>query len=336
MEKVLITGASGFVGANLTRLLLSKGYKIRLLIRKSSNPGNFKDLGVEVVVGDLLDRDSLQRAVKNCKFVFHVAADYRLWSKNPNEIYDNNVNGTKNLLEACDSAGVTRVVYTSSVATIGKPKSGCIGTENDLATLEEIVGHYKRSKFLAEQWVLKIAQKGFPVVVVNPSTPVGLYDIKPTPTGKIIVDFLNRKMPAYLQTGLNFVDVSDVAYGHYLALKHGTVGNRYILGGENLYLREFLVRLGKIINRPAPSIRIPWAFAYMLAGVGSLQSFLTQKEPFVPMEGVLMAKRVMFFDSSKAKKKLGYRSKPIDQSLRKAIGWFSAHGYTQYQYASNN
>ena len=311
MDTALVTGSTGFVGASVARLLIKKNMNVRCLVRKSSDLKNLEGLDLETSTANLLDRDSLRRAVKHTKYVFHVAADYRLWSKNPKEIYNTNVNGTKNLMEACLAEGVTRIIYTSSVATIGKPLTGNIASEKDRGTLDQMVGHYKRSKFLAEQTVSQMASKGLPVVIVNPSTPIGSNDIKPTPTGKIILDFLNKKMPAYVDTGLNFVGVTDVAYGHWLALVKGEIGQRYILGGENMYLIDFLKRLGKIANRPVPRFKIPLWFAFGMAGICSAMSSITHREPIVPLEGVRMAKRVMFFDSSKAQKELGYQHKPL-------------------------
>ena len=230
-------------------------------------------------------------------------------------------------MEACKKAEIERIVYTSSVATIGKPDTGHIATEENYGNLSEIVGHYKRSKFLAEKLVIECAQQGLPAVIVNPSAPIGPYDIKPTPTGRIIVDFLNGKMPAYLNTGLNFVDVNDVAEGHWLALQHGKPGRCYILGGENLMLREFLQRLAEIVNRPAPKICMPYSIAYLLGGMNSCWSKITKREPLVPLEGVRMAKRIMFFDSARANHELEYQCHPIDQAIKKAINWFNESEY---------
>ena len=327
METALVTGSTGFVGASVTRLLLSKGLGVKALVRQNSNKNNLKDLEVEPVLGDLLDPSSVRKAVVGVKYVFHVAADYRLWAKNPQEIYDANLGGTKTLMEACQSEGVKRIVYTSSVATIGLPARGQVADESNVGTLKEIVGHYKRSKFLAEKLVLEMAEKNLPVVIVNPSTPIGPYDIKPTPTGKIIVDFLNHKMPAYIDTGLNFVDVGDVAQGHWLALHRGRPGSRYILGGENLSLREFLELLAGTVGRKAPKIRIPYCVAYLLGMLNFTWSKLTGFEPAIPLEGVRMAKRKMFFSSAKAVRELGYQHKSIERALKNATCWFTEHGY---------
>ena len=329
METALITGSTGFVGANLARFLITKGLKIRALIRENSNPDNIKYLELERIVGDLQDPSSVRKAVDKVDYVFHVAADYRLWAKNPQEIYDNNITGTENLMEACRVEGVKRVIYTSSVATIGLPTTGQVADESNRGDLKSIVGHYKRSKFLAEQRVMEFAEQGLPTILVNPSTPIGPYDIKPTPTGRIIVDFLNHKMPAYINTGLNFVDVEDVANGHWLALKHGRPGVRYILGGENLSLREFLGCLGQIVGRAAPKIRIPYSIAYGLGSINSVWSKFTGREPKVPLEGVRMAKRLMFFSSAKAENELGYRHQPLIPAIERAIQWFTNHGYVK-------
>jgi len=327
MQTALITGSTGFVGANLARFLIAKGLKVRALVRQNSNRGNINELNLEPVVGDLQDPSSVSKAVDKVDYVFHVAADYRLWAKDPQEIYDNNIKGTKNLMEACRVEGVKRIVYTSSVATIGMPSNGQIADETDIGVLEKIIGHYKRSKFLAEQCVVEMAGKGLPVIIVNPSTPIGPYDIKPTPTGRIIVDFLNNKMPAYINTGLNFVDVDDVVNGHWLALHRGRPGARYILGGVNLTLREFLECLGSIVGRSAPTIRIPYSVAYAMGSANSVWSKFTGREPMVPLEGVRMAKRMMFFTSAIAEKELGYKHQPIKPALQRAIQWYKDHGY---------
>ena len=331
MDTALVTGSTGFVGAHVTRLLIQKKMKVRCLVRKSSDLQNLKGLDVEILFGELLDQKSVRNAVKNVNYVFHIAADYRLWSKDPKEIYQTNVNGTKNLMEACLAEEVTRIVYTSSVATIGQARMGTIATEKDVGSLDQMVGHYKRSKFLAEQSVSHMARQGLPVVIVNPSTPIGPKDIRPTPTGKIILDFLNKKMPAYVDTGLNFAGVDDVAYGHWLALVRGKIGHRYILGGENMRLIDFLKRLAKICNRPAPKFRIPFWIALGIGGLCSTISSITHREPAVPLEGVRMAKRKMFFDSSKAEQELGYKHKCIDHSVRESITWFVKHGYTDFK-----
>ena len=327
MKTALVTGSTGFVGANLARFLLAKGLNVRALVRQNSNHSNINGLDLEPVVGDLQDPSSIRKAVTNVDYVFHVAADYRLWAKNPQEIYDNNVKGTEALMDACRTEEVKRIVYTSSVATIGRPSNGKIAAETDVGALEDMIGHYKRSKFLAEQCVIEAAGKGLPVVIVNPSTPIGPYDIKPTPTGRIIVDFLNHKMPAYINTGLNFVDVEDVVTGHWLALNHGRPGSRYILGGENLSLRKFLEVLGSVVDRAAPKIRIPYSLAYGMGSINSIWSRFTGREPMIPLEGVRMAKRFMFFSSAKAEDELGYHHKPIQPALERAIQWYRNHRY---------
>lgn len=325
---VLVTGATGFVGAHIARFLLSKGLRVRVLARPESPLTNLQDLdGIEIVRGNLLDRKSLKHSVRDAQFIFHAAADYRLWVPNPKEMYAVNVDGTRYILEESKIAGVDRVVYTSTVGTIGQPKQGLIADENDEAHIDQIIGPYKKSKFLAERVVKEIADGGFPVVIVNPSAPIGHMDLKPTPTGKIILDFLNGDLPAYLDTGLNFVDVEDVAKGHWLALQKGKPGRRYILGGENLLLKDFLERLGVIANLPAPKTKLPYFVAYAAGMLDTIMCSMLNKTPSIPLTGVRMAKRKMFFRSYRAEEELGYKPDNIDVALSKAIRWFSDHGY---------
>ena len=277
---------------------------------------------VEIVIGDLRDKDSLARAVEGCEIVFHVAADYRLWARDPDELYRSNVEGTENLLSAASQAGVSRVVYTSTVGTIAFPENGGEGTEESFPDPHRLSGHYKRSKFQAEQVALRYAGEGFPVVIVNPTAPVGEGDRKPTDTGKIILDFLQRKMPAYIDTGLNLVDVHDVDAGHLLALERGRVGERYILGGRNMSLREILQALSSLTGIPAPRLRLPYAVAYCAGAVDTCLARLTGSPPRIPLEGVRMARYKMYVSSAKAARELGYQPGPVEPALERAIRWF--------------
>jgi len=280
----------------------------------------------EIVVGDLRDPDSLERAVAGCAVVYHVAADYRLWAKDPSELYRSNVEGTRNLLEAARAAGVERVVYTSTVGCIGIPGHG-LGNEDTQVSLEQMSGAYKRSKFQAEQIALDYARAGFPVVIVNPTAPVGDRDFKPTPTGKIVVDYLKGKLPAFVDTGLNLVDVEDTAEGHLLACEHGAIGERYILGCENVTLQQILTRLAAISGGKAPRWRIPYVVAYA-AGVASTGwANLSGQEPRAPIDAVKMARKKMFVSLDKSKRELGFNPRPVDGALRRAVDWFRANGY---------
>jgi dihydroflavonol-4-reductase len=278
---------------------------------------------VERVTGDLRDPESLARAVKGCELVFHVAADYRLWSRHPQDLYRSNVDGTRNLLEAAGRAGVQRVVYTSTVGCIGMPQDRN-GDENTPVSLEDMVGHYKRSKWLAEQVALEKAREGLPVVIVNPTAPVGDHDWKPTPTGKIILDFLRDRLPAFVDTGLNLVDVRDTAMGHLLAAEKGRAGERYILGCENLTLEQILRRLAAIAGKPAPKTKIPYAVAYLAGVATTAWADLTGHEPVAPLEGVKMARKKMFVSSAKAQRELGFRPGPVDTALARAVEWFGS------------
>lgn len=323
MGPVLVTGASGFLGWHVARMVTESGLRVRAMTR-----GRYpvEDIDVEVIKGDLTDRASLDRAVDGCRIVYHVAADYRLWTPNPAELYRANVEGTRNLLEAARDAGVARVVYTSTVGCIGFVEGG-IGDEETPVSLGEMSGHYKRSKFLAEKLALEFAGKGLPVVIVNPTAPVGDHDPKPTPTGQMIVDFLRGAMPAYLDTGLNVVDVRDVARGHLLACEKGRPGERYILGGENLTLQQIFAELSKISGVPAPKVRIPYAVAWIAAAVGSIASRITDKPPRAPMEGVRMARKKMWVRHDKAARELGYAPAPASVALANAAAWFRQMGY---------
>jgi dihydroflavonol-4-reductase len=328
--KTLVTGGTGFVGANVVRALLKRGVEVRALVRPRSDTRNLDSLEVELVAGDLRDRGSLEAALHGCDILYHVAAVYALWARNPREIYDSNVTGTINILEAAGQAGVQKIVYTSSVATIGLPKDGTPGTEEVPLPPEDMVSDYKRSKYLAEQEVLKYAQRGLPVVIVNPSFPVGAWDVKPTPSGQIIVNFLRGKIPAYVDTGLNVVDVEDVAIGHVMAAERGRIGERYILGHANLTLPELFQLLAQISGMSAPRFRIPYGFAYLSACVSEFVArTITHKPPFVTLAGVKLSRKRMFFDPSKAVQELGLPQTPAIEALSKAVQWFRAHGYAQ-------
>ena len=323
MKPVLVTGASGFVGFHVARALVERGFPVRALVRPASR---LKDLDIEVSVGDLRDPGSLVRAVEGCGVVFHVAADYRLWARNPQELLDSNVSGTRNILEASRRAGVERVVYTSTVGCISFPP-GDLGSEDTPVALAEMTGIYKRSKFMAEQVALEYAASGFPVVIVNPTAPVGDHDSKPTPTGKIIVDFLRGDMPAFIDTGLNLVDVRDVALGHLQALERGRPGERYILGCENLTLAQILDRLAKVSGLKAPAYRLPYGVAWVAGVISTGWARLTGQEPRAPLDAVRMARKKMWVSQEKAVRELGFSPGPVDEALRRAVEWFRMNQY---------
>ncbi|MBI1733043.1 MAG: NAD-dependent epimerase/dehydratase family protein [Gammaproteobacteria bacterium] len=326
--KALVTGATGFVGSAVARRLLSVGIETRVLVRPESSHRNVKGLPVEIATGDLNDDHSLSRAVRGCDAVFHVAADYRLWVPDPAAIYRTNVEGTRRLLRLAMEAGVRRVVYTSSVATLGIKPDRTPADERTPVSLADMVGHYKRSKFLAEQAVMEMVTKDkAPVVVVNPSAPIGPRDIRPTPTGRIIVDMLTGKMPAYVDTGLNVVHVDDVAEGHLLALKKGKIGQRYVLGGENLSLKSILNLIASIGDRPAPRIRLPHDVVLPIAWMAERIAEVTGREPFATVDGVRMARKHMYFSSAKAERELGYASRPAREAIEEAIRWFRENKY---------
>ena len=318
LKPVLVTGASGFVGWQVARLLLERGYRVRALARPSSS---IPDLDIERATGDLRDLASLESAVAGCGVVFHVAADYRLWSKDPSEMYRSNVDGTRNILSAAKAAGVERFVYTSTVGCIGVPPGG-IGDEKRPVSLEEMAGPYKRSKYLAEQVALEFAADGFPVVIVNPTAPMGDHDFKPTPTGQIVLDFLSGAMPAYIDTGLNVVNVRDVAMGHLLACEKGKVGERYILGSENLTLSQILEALARITGMRAPTVKLPYFAAYTAGMITTAWAHLTGVPPRVPLEAVRMAKTKMWVSHEKASRELGYSPSPAVCALKDAAAWF--------------
>ncbi len=330
MKPVLVTGATGFVGWHVARELLRRGERVRGLVRDPARSAKaLTELqGIETVVGDLRDEDSLVSAVEGCGAVYHVAADYRLWAPRPEEMYRSNVDGTRSLLAAAKRAGVERCVYTSTVGCIGMRK-GDLGSEDTPAGLEEMQGPYKRSKFLAERIALQFAEQGFPVVIVNPTAPVGDHDFRPTPTGKIVVDFLRGAMPAYLDTGLNVVYVGDVAVGHLLACERGRVGERYILGGENLTLQQIFGKLEEATGRPAPKTRIPYAMAYAAGMASTGWAAVTGQEPRAPLDGVRMARKKMWVRHDKAARELGYSAGAAVDALRRAAEWFQANGYCE-------
>lgn len=325
----LITGANGFIGSHLTRFLVRQGQQVRIMVRPESDQRALAGLPLERVYGDLRQPSSLPAAVQDVQRVFHVAADYRLWAKDPKEIYESNVTGTRNLLEAARRAGVERFIYTSSVATLAVPRREELPSERTQARLEEMIGHYKRTKFLAEQEALAAAQKGAPVVIVNPSAPVGPADWKPTPTGKIILDFLNGRMPAYVETGLNVVPVEDVAVGHWLAAERGRIGERYILGARNMTLKQILEILSSISGRPCPRIRLPHAVAMAAGYADHLLSRVFGRPPRVPLEGVRMARHKMFVDCSKAQQELGFQPGSVEAALERAVRWYVENNYVK-------
>jgi dihydroflavonol-4-reductase len=328
--KVFITGATGFVGSHVAREAAQRGGELRLLVRKTSNLDNLQGIQGETVVGDLLDAESLRSAIRGCEAVLHVAADYRLWVRDPKAMYAANVDGTRELLRIAREEGVRRVVYTSSVATMGFKADGTIVDESTPVSLADMIGHYKRSKFLAEEVALEAARAGQQVIVLNPTTPIGPGDLKPTPTGRIVVDFLNKKFPAYVDTGLNLVDVHEVARTHVDALREGIgrPGERYILGGENLTLKQILDKMSAITGLPSPTMKVPHAVAMIFAFFDeNITGKLRGKEPRATVEAVRMGKKMMFASSSKAQQELGFRVVPVYPALRAAIDWFRAHGY---------
>jgi dihydroflavonol-4-reductase len=310
----------------VARALIARGTAVRALVRKGADLRALEGLPCELAWGDLRDAEAVERATRGCDEVYHVAADYRLWVIDPAPMYAANVEGTRNVLSAARRANVRRVIHTSTVGAIGIPY-GESGREDSPVSLDDMVGHYKRSKFLAEQVALKAAHEGVPVVIVNPSTPVGAYDYKPTPTGRIILDFLNRRMPAFMDTGLNLVDVEDTATGHLLAAERGVIGEKYILGGENLTLQAMLGRLAKLSGMSAPAIRVPYAVAWTFAlGAEAIARTITRRPPRASLTEVRMARKRMFFDSSKAREALGYTPRPIDDALGRAIAFFRSTG----------
>jgi len=330
--KVFVTGSTGFVGSHVAKVLASQGADLRLLVRKSSNMANLAGMqapaSMTTIIGDLLNPESLRSGIRGCDYVFHVAADYRLWVRDPKQMYAVNVDGTRELLRIAREEGVRRVIYTSSVATMGFKTDGTIVDENTPVSLADMIGHYKRSKFLAEQEALKAAYDGQEVMVLNPTTPIGPGDIKPTPTGRIVVDFLNKKFPAYVDTGLNLVDVEEVAQTHVAAIEKGTPGERYILGGENLTLKQILDKMSAITGLPSPTMKVPHAVAMIFAFFDeTITGRILGKEPRATVEAVRMGKKKMFASPAKAVRDLGFRQIPVYPALRAAIDWFRANGY---------
>ncbi len=325
--KVLVTGATGFVGGAVARALVRAGVDVRVLVRTDADLQNLEGLSVERLTGDLRDPASLRKVLTGCRQVYHIAAHYALWAKDPSIFYEINVTGTRNLLEAARDVGIERTVYCSTIGAIGLPPDGGLGTEETPVSLDQMAGHYKRSKYLAEQEVLKLANEGLPVVIVNPSAPVGAGDVKPTPTGQVIVDFMKGRMPAYIETGMNIVDVDDVATGHLLAMQKGRQGERYILGCRNLMLHEVFEILSKLTGVKAPSIKLPRLAILPLAYVNQWISNLTGQPPRIPLEGVKMAKYKMHYDCSKAIRELGLPQTPPEIALEKAVRWFRDHQY---------
>lgn len=326
MTTALVTGASGFLGWHVARLLSERGFHVKALCRPASQ---LRELdGVERVTGDLRDPASLEKAVAGCQLVFHVAADYRLWAKDPSELYRSNVDGTNNILDASITAGVDRIVYTSTVGCIGMPQDKP-GDETSPVIIADMSGHYKRSKWLAEQAVLERARTGLPVVIVNPTAPIGDHDWKPTPTGKIIVDFLKDRLPAFVDTGLNLVDVRDTAYGHLQAAERGVTGQRYILGCENVSLQQILARLASITGKTAPKVQIPYALAYAAGAAATTWANISGREPQVPLEGVRMARKKMFVTHAKAERELGFQPGPVNAALERAVQWFQSNGFLE-------
>ncbi len=327
--RVLVTGATGFVGGNLARELRRRGYDVSALVRPGSNTLTIDGTGVDRVPGDILDRESVDRALRGCEVVFHCAAAYTFWTPDPDLMYRTNVGGTANVLEAARQAGVSKVVYTSTVSTVGLAAGG-LGTEETPMDPSHLVGHYKRSKYRAECLALTMASEGLPVVVVNPTTPVGPWDIKPTPTGRMVLDFMRGRIPAYLDTGMNLVDVEDVAAGHILAMERGRPGQRYLLGNRNVTLKGVFAMLQEATGRRAPRWRAPY---WLALGAGYLDQLvegrLLRREPRIPLEGLKVARTPMYVDCQKAVKELGQPQSSVEAAIGKAVKWFMDHGYTR-------
>lgn len=326
--KILVTGASGFVGSAVARKLVEAGFSVRALVRGKSPRAHLTGLDLEFFEGDLRDRKSLDRATAGVRYLFHVAADYRLWARDPREIYASNVEGTRNLMEAAMAAGVERVVYTSSVATIAIRSGGLAANETTPLREDQGIGAYKRSKIAAERLVeAMVAERGLPAVIVNPSTPIGPCDVRPTPTGRIIIEAARGRIPAFIDTGLNLVHVDDVASGHLAALHHGKIGERYILGGQDVLFSQILRDIAGLVGGRAAKIRLPWRALIPVAFVAEAVANVTGREPFATIDGVRMAKYRMFFESSKAEQQLGYSARPYSEGINDAVRWFSDAGY---------
>ena len=328
LMKAFVTGATGFVGSHVARALADQGADLRLLMRPGSDLRNLEQLRADRAIGDLRDPASIEKAVAGCEVIFHVAADYRLWVRDPEQMYRSNLEGTKTILAAARKNGIRRVVYTSSVATMGFSSNESAADEDSPVSLDHMIGPYKRSKFMAEEVALEAGRSGMDVVVVNPTTPVGERDIKPTPTGRIIVDFLKKKFPAYVDTGLNLVDVGECARGHVAALEKGRSGERYILGGENLTLKQILDRLAAITGLPSPKVRVPYVVALATGVVDEVVTGrIFGREPRATIDAVRMGRKKMFASSAKAERELGWKTLPVDDALRRAVDWFRANGY---------
>lgn len=326
--KVLVTGATGFIGSAVARALVAAGTEVRVLVRSGTDLRALDGVPVESVQGDLCDAASLRAALTGCQQLYHVAAHYALWARDPSVFYRVNVDGTKALMDAAREVGIERIVYTSSVAALGVPEPGGVANEETQSSLEHMIGDYKRSKFLAEQEVIKFAKVGLPVVIVNPSAPIGVFDVKPTPTGQIVVDFMKGRIPAYMETGMNLTDVEDVAVGHLRAMERGRIGERYILGNRNLMLRDIFEMLSAITGVRAPTIKLPRGFVLPLAHINQwIADYVTHRTPRIPLEGVRMAKYLMHYDCSKAVRELDLPQTPVEVALEKAVRWFRDHGY---------
>lgn len=325
--KTLVTGATGFIGSAVVRELLAEGVAVRALVRRNADRRNIAGLDIEIIEGELQDAASLVHACRGCDALFHLAADYRLWSPRPEEIYRVNVDGTRAVLNAAAQAGVSRVLYTSSVATLEPLGAGKLGDEETPASLMDMAGHYKRSKFMAEAVVREFVANGLSVVTVNPAAPVGPRDVKPTPTGRMILDAAAGRIPAYVDTGLSIVHVDDVARGHWLAFSRGRVGERYVLGGANMTLRQILTDIARLVGRKPPRIRLPHNFVLPVAYLSEAAARLTGKTPAATVESVKLSKKMMFFSSSKAERELGYWARPAQAALKDAICWFLDNGY---------
>ena len=324
--KALVTGATGFVGAAVARALERAGWQVRVLVRSGSDRSNLQSLAAQVVEGQLADSSSLERALDGCAGLFHVAADYRLGARDPSQLYRTNVEGTRNILQAARTAGVARIVYTSSVATIGIPPGGAPGEERTPVDLSHMIGHYKRSKYLAEEVAKDAARTGMSVIIVNPSTPIGPGDIRPTPTGQLVLDAASGRMPAYVDTGLNIVQVDDVAAGHLLAYERGKAGERYILGGEDMTLQTILAQIARLVGRTPPRVRLPYAAVLPVAYLAEAFAKLSGRSGRVTLEGVRMSRKRMFFSSAKAVSELGYRWRPPLEAFEDALRWFRERG----------
>ena len=327
-DKILVTGASGFVGSAVARKLVEAGFSVRALVRGTSPRAHLAGLGLDFFEGDLRDRKSVERAIAGMRYTFHVAADYRLWARDPSEIFASNVEGTRNLMEEAMRAGVERVIYTSSVATIALRTDGMAADETSPLREDQGIGAYKRSKIAAERLVeAMVAERGLAAVIVNPSTPIGPGDVRPTPTGRIIIEAAKGRIPAFIDTGLNLVHVDDVASGHLAALRHGKIGERYILGGQDVLFSQILRDIAGLVGRRAARVRLPWRALIPVAFIAEAVANITGREPFATLDGVRMAKYRMFFSSTKAEQELGYRSRPYVEGIEDAVRWFLDAGY---------